>query len=59
VELLKKRYSELFENDENIPDWHEEIVKERIEEYNANPDDVLDYETTIKELKEELLKRRA
>lgn len=45
-ELLKEKFSEL--NDEeskmmNIPDWHKDIVNERLAKYKKNPSDVLDW----------------
>ena len=37
-----------------IPSWHLDIVMERIADYEKNPDQTLDFEKTMDEIKNEL-----
>lgn len=37
-----------------IPIWHMELVGERIEAYNSNPDQVLDFDQSMDEIESEL-----
>lgn len=40
-------------NDE-IPDWHKEIVNERLENYKSNPDDLIDFDKAMDDLDKKL-----
>ena len=39
----------------SIPEWHKEIIDQRLKEYKKNPNDVTDFDTFCDELKKELL----
>ncbi len=43
-EKLKTKYTDLESDIDAIPDWHKEIILERLKDYNENPDDVLDWD---------------
>ena len=45
-EALKKEIAELRERAEamEIPEWHKEIVRQRMKDYLENPDQVMDWE---------------
>ncbi|MCF8298373.1 MAG: addiction module protein [Saprospiraceae bacterium] len=46
-EKLKNKYAELDEEDSNlfaIPEWHKEIIRQRLIDYKENPDNVLDWD---------------
>jgi hypothetical protein len=51
---LKSKYKEIEKEEITIPDWHKNLVKERLNEYTKNPASALDFETEIDELKKEL-----
>lgn len=51
---LKSKYKEIEKEEITIPDWHKNLVKERLNEYNKNPASALDFETEIDELEKEL-----
>jgi len=37
---LKQEENEMFE----VPEWHKDIVRQRLEDYKKNPDNVLDWD---------------
>ena len=43
-EKLKSKYADLENDVDFVPDWHKEIILERLKDYNENPDDVLDWD---------------
>ncbi len=52
VQSLWNRIDSDPEEDEPVPDWHLEIVRERLAEHRAHPEDVIPWEG----LRDELLK---
>lgn len=38
-----------------IPEWHKEIIEQRLKDYKENPSDVSDFDAFCNELKKELL----
>ena len=46
-EELKSKYDQL-EKEENemfdVPEWHKDIVRKRLEDYKKNPDNILDWD---------------
>jgi hypothetical protein len=56
-DALKEKYAELDEEDQkfiDIPEWHKKIINERLMHSEKNPDDMLDFDTVCKEIKQEL-----
>jgi len=51
---LKSKYMGIEEEENNIPDWHNAIVKKRYEDYLKNPGNVLDFDSALNEVEEEL-----
>ena len=46
-ESLKKKYAELEQEESmmfDVPEWHKEIVRQRLNDYRENPQKVLDWE---------------
>ena len=43
-----------IEDNEESPDWHMPMVNERLEQYEANPNDVVKWEDIKKRWKDEL-----
>jgi len=51
---LKKKFKGIEQEEIDIPDWHKNLVRERMEGYNNNPDQLLDFETVIENIEKEL-----
>jgi hypothetical protein len=54
-EYLKNKYKEIEQEEQQIfevPEWHKEIVRQRLKEYRNNTDNVLDWEGIQKEIEE-------
>jgi hypothetical protein len=49
---LKSKYAEINE-ETNFPEFHKEIVRDRIVEYNNNPSIGLDFDAVMDEMKSE------
>ncbi len=46
-ENLKEKYAELEQEESmmfDVPEWHKEIVRQRLKDYRENPKKVLDWE---------------
>jgi hypothetical protein len=46
-EELKNRYNQLKQEENQmfeVPEWHKEIVRKRLEDYKKNPDNVMDWD---------------
>lgn len=55
---LKNKYSDLqnaeVENTVELLPWQKEVLDERLREYYANPNNVLDFDATLNEIEESL-----
>ncbi len=49
LELLK--IIRLPENESNIPEWHKQILYERLKDEEQNPDTIEDFDALLNELK--------
>ena len=52
-EYLKRKYKEIEREEKDtfeIPEWHKEIVLQRLKEYHGNPENVLDWVEVQKEI---------
>ena len=52
---LKKKYDDLQQEELkslDIPEWHKKILDERLEDYRKNPDNSVDFEVTMKSVRE-------
>ncbi len=47
---LRKKYKGMEESEEIIPQWHKDLVKERIEEYNNNPNSASDFDESMDDI---------
>lgn len=41
---IKSKYNVVEENNYDVPEWHKDIVSERLEDYKATPDNVLNWD---------------
>ncbi len=46
---LKNKYKGIDQEELDIPDWHKNIVRERLEEYRKNPGEGLDFDKAMDE----------
>lgn len=42
-------------NENDIPEWHKEIIDKRLKEYKKHPEDVTDFDTFCEEIEKENL----
>ncbi|MFT6867693.1 MAG: hypothetical protein ACJA08_002537 [Cyclobacteriaceae bacterium] len=49
--MLKSKYKNI---EPEVPEWHKNIVRERLEHYKSNPNDVKDFEKALDEIEKEL-----
>ncbi|RAI85983.1 addiction module protein [Algoriphagus yeomjeoni] len=55
-QALKSKYSELNKDFDNSPDltsWQKEILDDRLSDYYSDPDNVNDFEETLKNIESE------
>lgn len=56
LELLKSlEYVTIETEEEDIPEWHKEMLKERIKAFEENPHDVIEWAEVKKKLQKSLL----
>ena len=54
-EYLKNKYKEIDQEEKHsfeVPAWHKEVVRKRLDEYRKDPENVLDWEHVRKEIEE-------
>ena len=51
---LKKKYKGIEDEQIDIPDWHMEAVRERLEEHAKNSDQVIDFNQAMDEIEKDL-----
>ncbi len=51
---LKNKYKDIEREDINVPEWHKDIVRHRIEDYTKNPDSALDFNAAMDDIEKEL-----
>jgi hypothetical protein len=55
---LKEKYTDLqveeAQNNIELTDWQKDIIDQRLEEYYKNPNDVMDFDTTIANIRKKL-----
>lgn len=54
LHLIESLWDSLPPHDVPVPDWHKEVLEERLEDHRRNPDDSVSWE----ELKAELFLKR-
>ncbi len=51
---LKQKFKGIEEESVDIPEWHQELVRQRLENYRENPGTALDFDSAIDEIEKEL-----
>ncbi len=47
---LRKKITDIELELDDIPDWHKDVVRERLVEYEKNPGSALDFDDTLDEI---------
>ncbi len=48
---IKSRYKDI---EQDIPDWHKEIIDQRMKDYKENPDQAMDFDLAMDEIEKDL-----
>lgn len=48
---IKSRYKDI---DQDIPEWHKEIIDQRMKDYKENPDQAIDFDLAMDEIEKDL-----
>lgn len=51
---LKKKFAGIEQQQINLPDWQIKQVRNRMEQHKLNPDNALDFDSTIEQIEKEL-----
>lgn len=51
---LKSKYKGIEQEEVDIPAWHMDVVRKRLEDYKKNPDQALDFDTAMDDIEKEL-----
>ncbi len=51
---LKTKFKDIDKEGVEVPEWHKEIVRKRMELYKKNPDQELDFDTVMDEIEKSL-----
>lgn len=48
---IKSRYKDI---EQDIPDWHKEIIDQRMKDYKESPDQAMDFDLAMDEIEKDL-----
>ncbi len=51
---LKNRFKEIDREDIDIPDWHKDLVRQRLDDYMKNPGSALDFDVAMDDIEKGL-----
>jgi hypothetical protein len=51
---LKKKYKDIEQEDIDIPEWHKDLVRKRLDDYKKNPGSALNFDAAMDDLEKEL-----
>ncbi|MDD4673083.1 MAG: addiction module protein [Bacteroidales bacterium] len=51
---LKNKYKGIEQEKINVPEWHKDIVRKRLDDYKENPDQALDFNSAMDDIEKEL-----
>ncbi len=51
---LKNKYKLIEQEEVDIPYWHKDLVRQRLEDYSRNPDSVMDFDSAMDDIEKEL-----
>lgn len=47
---MKLKFKELEREETQIPEWHQEVVKQRLADYKSQPEQALDFDTAMDDI---------
>jgi len=47
---LKSKYQNIEQESFEVPEWHKDIVRQRMEDYKNNPDQAMDFDAAMDEI---------
>ena len=51
---LKRKYRGIEQEEKNIPEWHKNLVRDRLEDYKRDPDSATDFDSAIDDIEKNL-----
>jgi hypothetical protein len=51
---LKHKYKGIEKEDIGIPEWHMDLVNQRLEDYKKDPDSAVDFDSALDDIEKEL-----
>ena len=51
---LKRKYKGIEQEEKNVPEWHKNLVRDRLEDYKRNPDSAMDFDSAMDEIEKNL-----
>lgn len=51
---LKDKYKGIEHEAIDIPEWHKELVRQRLDDYNLNPSSAMDFDSAMDDIEKEL-----
>jgi hypothetical protein len=51
---LKSKYKGIEQDESLVPDWHKNVVRERLEEYWKHPGEALDFDNVMDKIEKSL-----
>lgn len=51
---LKTKFKDIEQEDFEVPEWHKELVRKRMEGYKNNPDQVMDFDAAMDDIEKDL-----
>jgi hypothetical protein len=52
--FLKSKYKDIEGEEIDIPEWHKDLVRQRLDDYKKNPGSALDFDTALDDIEKEL-----
>lgn len=51
---IKSKYKGIEQEEVDMPEWHRNMVRQRLENYRKNPDSALDFDSVMSDIEKEL-----
>jgi hypothetical protein len=51
---LKSKFKGIGQEEIDIPDWHKDILNQRLRDYKNNPEQALDFDTAISDIEKNI-----
>lgn len=54
MERSEKKYKGIEQEEVDIPQWHKDLVRQRLEDYRKNPGSAIDFDSAMDDIEKEL-----